>query len=237
MSDAASENGAQYCADLVKQRDEDRWLAANYAPAAQRRRLFALYAFHIELKQTPSQVSEAPLGEIRLQWRRDALADIRASKPSRAHPVIEEAAAAGLADERFADLIDPAIDANARLLYGADFTDVDDLANWLAASESYVDVAAFRLLGGAGDDEDNVRRYGLGFALAREGRGLAPALADAVTARAREIVSEAGSWRVPADQAPALAHLALTRRYVRAERAFLIGKRIRLFKAVATGRL
>ncbi|NOX84256.1 MAG: phytoene/squalene synthase family protein, partial [Alphaproteobacteria bacterium] len=39
-----------YCQGLVRRQDEDRWLAAGYAQGDAKRRLLALHAFHIELK-------------------------------------------------------------------------------------------------------------------------------------------------------------------------------------------
>ncbi|HBS32180.1 MAG TPA: phytoene/squalene synthase family protein, partial [Parvularcula sp.] len=53
---------------LVAAADEDFRLSLNYAAPADRARLAALFAFLIELRRIPSSVSEAALGEIRLQW-------------------------------------------------------------------------------------------------------------------------------------------------------------------------
>ena len=230
-----STDAAAYCSDLVRESDEDRWLAAQYASPDDRRRLMALYAFHIELKRTPSQVSEAPLGEIRFQWRRDALTEIREGKAPRAHPVIEEAAACGIADVALQDLIDPAIDANVRPLYGLSFKDVDDLASWLTNAESYVDVAAARLLGGG--DETAIERLGSAFAMAREGKGLAPELADDIRNHLDGDLGAARPYRPDSKVTPALAHLSLTRSYLARERPFPLLKRMLIFRAIASGRL
>ncbi|MTW16158.1 phytoene/squalene synthase family protein [Rhodoplanes serenus] len=62
-----------HCETLVRAADRDRWLAALFAPAAQRPHLLALYAFNVEVARV-REVARTPMaGEIRLQWWRDAL--------------------------------------------------------------------------------------------------------------------------------------------------------------------
>jgi len=62
-----------YCAEQLYQHDWDSWLSCLFAPAAVRSHLHALFAFSSEIKRIPLIVSEPGLGEIRLQWWRDAL--------------------------------------------------------------------------------------------------------------------------------------------------------------------
>jgi phytoene synthase len=70
-------NNADYCADLVRQADRDRYLAALFAPAEHRDGLFALYAFNIEIARV-RDLARAPMpGEIRLQWWREVLSGER----------------------------------------------------------------------------------------------------------------------------------------------------------------
>ena len=64
---------ADYCHDLVRAGDKDRYLASLFAPDELRPYLLALYAFNIEIARVRETVSEAALGEIRLQWWRDAI--------------------------------------------------------------------------------------------------------------------------------------------------------------------
>ena len=77
-----------FCAAEVRADDHDRFLTGLFAPAASREGLYALYAFNLEVAKTRERVSEAILGEIRLQWWREALDGIAAGQP-RAHPVVE----------------------------------------------------------------------------------------------------------------------------------------------------
>jgi len=68
MSDAFD-----YCADLVRDGDKDRFLATLFAPQKYRRALHAIYAFNLEIARTREQAREPMPGEIRLQWWRDVL--------------------------------------------------------------------------------------------------------------------------------------------------------------------
>ncbi len=82
-----------YCADLVRRADHDRYLTALFAPAEARERLFALYAFNYEIAKVRETVSEPMLGQIRLQWWREAIAGIYDGTP-RKHAVVEALATA-----------------------------------------------------------------------------------------------------------------------------------------------
>ncbi|MGE0240984.1 MAG: phytoene/squalene synthase family protein [Parvibaculaceae bacterium] len=82
-----------YCHDLVRAGDKDRYLAALFAPDHLRPRLLALYAFNIEIARIRETVSEVMLGEIRLKWWHDAIEGLYASTRT-GHPVIEALAPA-----------------------------------------------------------------------------------------------------------------------------------------------
>lgn len=79
---------ADYCHDLVRQGDKDRYLAALLAPDTKRPQLLALYAFNIEIARIRETVSEATLGEIRLTWWAEAIEGLYAGQ-GQGHPVIE----------------------------------------------------------------------------------------------------------------------------------------------------
>ena len=238
MSDDLTQDW-DYCAGLLKAHDEDRWLASRYAKREDQRLLSALYAFHIELRRIPAAVSEPPLGEIRLQWWREALNEIREGRPARAHPVVAALAAAGLGSDRFRPRIDAMIDAAARPLYGEGFSDFDDLVKWLGAMEGAVDGLAVLLLGGDEALAEIAAQAGAGFALVREGGHHAPAFLQ----QARDFSHDAATAAAPALGAvaaaisPAILHLTLTTSYARrGGRPFGVAKRLRLFLAMAFGR-
>ena len=98
-----------YVAGQVRRFDHDRYLTSLFAPDGRREDLLALYAFNIEIAKTREVVSEPMLGEIRLQWWRDAVAAIAAATPP-AHEVVEALAGAirrhGLPQDDFIRLID-----------------------------------------------------------------------------------------------------------------------------------
>ena len=227
-------DAAAHCEALLRRRDEDRWLAARYAPPPLRRRLFALYAFHSELRLIPSRVSEPALGEIRVQWHRDAISEIREGKPARAHPIVEAFAAAGLADAALAKWIDEAVDAASRPLYGAGFSGADDLIDWLRKAEGAIDAAAVVLSGGDETLAAIAQDAGAAFAAAREAGVMAPAID--YKPRARDVWSKTKPALKTAQDscAPATAHLFLTPTYLdRGARPFPLAKRLKIFSAVA----
>ncbi len=82
-----------HCAGQVRAHDRDRYLTATLAPADRREALFALYAFNLEVARTREMVSEPMVGQIRLQWWREAIEGLYEGKP-RAHEVVRPLAAA-----------------------------------------------------------------------------------------------------------------------------------------------
>ncbi len=133
-----AESELSYCALQVRRHDHDRFLTCLFAPAERRQALFALYAFNLEVARTAEVVSEAMLGEIRLQWWRDSLDQIYAGTPRR-HEVIEPLAAAigrhGLPREPF-----------DRLLEARSFDLEPDPPESLAALEAYAAATSASLL-------------------------------------------------------------------------------------------
>src|ERR1700691_6463424 len=74
MSGAADGRpSADLCAELVRAHDFARYASALFMPAAQRRALWALYAFNVEISRVRGQVSQPLPGEMRLQWWTDML--------------------------------------------------------------------------------------------------------------------------------------------------------------------
>jgi 15-cis-phytoene synthase len=94
---------------IARDGDPDRYASALFASGACRERLFALYAFNVELARIGEQVSEPQLGEIRLQWWRDAL-DRACAGETTGHPVADALGLAvrecDLSRQSLADLID-----------------------------------------------------------------------------------------------------------------------------------
>ncbi len=97
-------------ASIVRAHDRDRFQTALFAPAATREALFALYAFNYEIARVRESVREPMLGQIRLQWWREAIDAAYGDARPRRHEVVEPLTAAirahGLGREHFARLID-----------------------------------------------------------------------------------------------------------------------------------
>lgn len=73
---------------MVRNEDRDRFLCAMFAPPQHREALFSLYAFNLEIARIRETVSEPLIGQMRLQWWRDAIVSINEDKPPH-HPVAE----------------------------------------------------------------------------------------------------------------------------------------------------
>lgn len=155
-----------YCAAEVRRLDRERYLAALFAPGGRRDALFALYAFGLETAKTAEVVSEPLLGEIRLQWWRDAVDGIYDGS-MREHPVLEALAVAietcGLERSSFHAILD----GRAADLREQPFEDLGALEDYLAQiAVSMVELACQALGAENGTMEPIVREAGLGFGLA-----------------------------------------------------------------------
>jgi phytoene synthase len=72
----------------VRRHDPDRWLASRFiADEADRADVVALYAFNHEIARVAGAVTNALMGEIRLTWWAEAVAEIYEGQPVRKHPV------------------------------------------------------------------------------------------------------------------------------------------------------
>lgn len=239
MSEDASEPRAEDD-DLeahVRRRDPDRWLSSRFAHDAQARRdLAVLYAFDRELARIPHAVSETLVGEIRFAWWREALEEIDAGAPPRAHPVVvalaETARRRGL---KLAEL-EPLIDLHARALYPEPFANEAEVRDWLAGAASLAGAAA-RVLDPAADPA-LAATAAQAWTLARtplEGRiDFDAARLDALHADLLK-TARADVRRLPHTAFPAIAHAALARR--RNDHPGGLQARLRLVLAMATGRL
>jgi hypothetical protein len=198
------------CAEIVRRGDPDRFLSALTAPAALRERLFALYAFNIEIARATT-TAEPMMGLIRLQWWRETLEQIHAGGAPRAGD-----AAAGVAQAIRAATLphDPfrrMIEARWREIEGEAWTDAAALRAYLADTGGALAELSCAALGAP---TPAAAPAGFAFAAAAWLRA-APALAaqgarrtlEGTTALAAEglaRLAEARALRPPAAAAPAL---------------------------------
>ncbi len=156
----------------LRAHDPARYLTALLAPRHARAGLLALYAFNTELARIPGLVSEPQLGEIRLQWWRDALGDMGGDVSSGA-PVAD---ALGLAIRTYdlpRAMLLGMIDARSADLDGGGFADFQALKAYLYKSQGAVFALGAHILGGgAGDFARVANAAGLAYGLAELLRNL-----------------------------------------------------------------
>lgn len=148
------------CAELVLRGDPDRHATARLA-GDRAARLFPLYAFNLEVARIPSVVSEPLLGEIRLQWWRDAVAEIFDGKPPRRHEVVAPLAEAIEAAALPRALFEQLLDARSYDLAGPAFADRPLLDAYLDGTSGALTRLAARALGG-GESADGRRGISAG---------------------------------------------------------------------------
>ncbi len=157
---------AAYCLDQVRRFDRDRYLTALFARAPARDDLMALYAFNLEVAKTREMVRESMMGLMRLQWWRDAIADIYAGN-ERPHQVVQPLAAAirrrGLDRAPF----DRLIDARESDMSETPPADLPALVAYVDATAGGLGLLAAQALGGTGGQAAQaVRAIWMAWALA-----------------------------------------------------------------------
>lgn len=83
-----------YSGQIVRQQEPALFLLSLFAPAGARPSLWALYAFYHEIAKTRDVVSETATGLIRLQWWREAVAEIYSGHPPRRNEILPDLAVA-----------------------------------------------------------------------------------------------------------------------------------------------
>jgi phytoene synthase len=146
--------------------DHDRFLCALFAPAAEREDLFALYAFNQEVARIREVVSEPLIGQIRLQWWRDAMDAIYAGDAPRHHAALGLAEAVrrhGLTRAHF----DRLIEARAGDLDDHAPPDIDALVAYAEDTSATLTALSLEVLGqgGGGAAGEAGRNVGVAWAL------------------------------------------------------------------------
>jgi phytoene/squalene synthetase len=161
------ESGIDYCLQQLRRFDRDRYLTVVAAPQQAASALAVLYAFNLEIALVRDSVSETMLGRIRLQWWREAIAELYEGRPRR-HAVLDSLAAL---HARI-----PLTRAHFERMIDARESELDDtIPNDLEALEAYADATAGDLLRlaaeavgldpAAGDLSALIRHVGIGFGL------------------------------------------------------------------------
>ena len=134
--------------------EPDRHLAALLSPPVQRDALLALAAFSAELSRIPQRVVHEPaMGEIRLQWWRDALAMPAAIRTG--HPVADAVREAAHRHDLPVGLLETLIDGRSLLLAKGVSLDGGDFHDLLWKTEGTLFALGARVVGlPAGADVD-----------------------------------------------------------------------------------
>ena len=127
-----------YCAGEARRNDWERFICTLFAPRAARESLFSLLAFNSELARTRDVVSQPLLGQIRLQWWRDALAAIYGDTPPSAatatHPILVPLGQAITTYRLERALLDAMIDARSDELDEGGLIGALDVLDYLLSS-------------------------------------------------------------------------------------------------------
>ena len=238
----------------VRRVDEDRWLASRFAPADVRARLVAVYALNNEIARTADVVTQAAIGDIRLQWWREALAEVFSGKPVRAHPVLGAIAQAHGQTPLPQKPVEALIDARGRDLDPEPFATFAEIDAYLDATAGNVIRIAAAACGATLDEafiKTAAKAWGYAGLLRAgahwraKGRSILPQENQdphALVERSRAAYASVRSARAPAEAFPAIGYVALTPLYLQASESgaaetSLLKRQLKLVAASATGRL
>src|ERR1700733_849809 len=144
--EASQRSGLSPVAALVRRHDRDRFQTALFAPAAEREALFALYAFNFEIARVRESVREPMLGQIRLQWWREAIAAAYAGAAPRRHDVAEAITATIRSRTLSRGHFDRLIDTRDRDLAAAPPASLADLEDYAEGPSARLVLLALELL-------------------------------------------------------------------------------------------
>ena len=150
------------CAQLVERGDPDRFAATMAAPVRARAVLFPLYAFNLEVARAPWLTQESMIAEMRLQWWRDALEEIRAGGLVRRHEVVTPLA--HVLDADSAERLDRLVGARRWDIYRDAFEDEAHFTRYLEETSGELVLAAGRALGEMPEDVALDAGYAAGLA-------------------------------------------------------------------------
>lgn len=164
VRDQMTDSFDEYCAQEVRSHDPDRWLTALFAPASKQPGLLALYAFNSEIARARESVSQPMIGQIRLQWWREAWDGIMLDRP-RKHPIVQ-ALHTHLRHLDVADIY-ALIEARERDMDPAPMADLPALLAYAEATSAPLMRLAVTALGGqlTADLREAIRLAGTAYAL------------------------------------------------------------------------
>jgi len=131
---------------LLQSADPDRYLCAMFAHPTERAGLLALYGLNHEIGRAADSSSESLIGEMKLTWWRDAVADLYATPSNvRRHEVTEGLAA--LADRIDHAELEALIEARFDDISARPFSNLDDVLAYVDNTSGLLARLALRITG------------------------------------------------------------------------------------------
>lgn len=226
--------------------DEDRWLAARFAPRPARERLTALYALNYEIARAAEGASTSILGEMRLLWWREAITEIHEGAPPRAHPALIAYARAPLELAVWNEIID-AREADTRAAPFETWRDLDAYAAATAGGVMRLALVACASEAPAPLIKSAAQAWALAGLLraapfwASRGRTVLPAEhggeLEELRSRARAAHAQLQNQKLTAAAWPALGYAALVPAYLSAGAPSLLRRQLTLLSGAVRGAL
>lgn len=157
------------CAEMVRVGDPDRYLSVMATPQSARDRLFALYAFNLEVARAPWVTSEEMIAEMRLQWWIDTINEIYDGKV-RGHEVVGPLASVIEAHNLPQHLFIELIEARQFDIYSEGHSNVSAFNAYINATSGNLMRLATMSLGA--EDMPQIADFGFGFGVANLFRAL-----------------------------------------------------------------
>ena len=133
------------CADLLRRGDPDRWRALSWLAPDPRARLIPVFAANLEIARAPWVSAEPVIGQMRLTWWREVMAEIASGGPVRRHEVATPLA--GVLGPEGARALDAVAVARHRDLDPQPFDSAVGLIEYLEDTGGQLMVAAGAALG------------------------------------------------------------------------------------------
>ena len=165
VAQLSTHDAVAYCAEQVRLHDGDRYATSLFARESDRPALWALYAFNLEIAKTRDVVTQPLIGQMLLQWWRDAIEGIVVGQP-RDHPVVS--ALAGAMRSRSLDpaLLEKLIEGREATLDEAPSATMAALVAYAEATSAPLVLLAAQALGGTGPAvAEAARHVGIAWAL------------------------------------------------------------------------
>lgn len=152
----------QVCAEQVARADPDRFMAAMAAPPAAREVLFPLYAFNVEITRAPWMTKEPMIAQMRMQYWRDILEEIRVGNAPRPHEVATPLAA--MLKPQDVGLLDQLIVARDWDIHSDPFENDESFETYIKHTSGNLMLVAARIFGAAEAQTVYDFAYGAGIA-------------------------------------------------------------------------